>query len=187
MKPSVQNNNYCFPNASIKAFPAPIIANRQPNDSDRNFAPGQIWIYKNVSANIATGNINNIVSGIQLNDANGPIYSTATIRTTNASPTVIFTRPLPPIPAAIGLELNLMAISLTGTGSLEIKEYCLLVTDGTTATKTFQEYILFNKVGKLDAADFRVSVSGNTVTMTVYGIPFTTIDWQLQILPVAST
>lgn len=186
MRSTSQNNNYGFPNGIIKAFPAPIVANRQPNDSDQNFVPGQIWVYKNVAALISTGIIHNIISGVQLNDASGPIYATATIRTTNDTPAVIFTRVLPPIPAAIGLELNLMALSITGGGCLEVKEYSLILTDGTTASKPFDEDILFNGVGDMNAADFGVSVSGNMVTMTVYGIAATTIDWSLQILPVAA-
>jgi hypothetical protein len=179
MRRIVQNLNYGFPSPISQAFPNPVIAKRDPTPNDNSFLPGQSWITRDKSSFTFLGIQNGQSSGAQLLGIPDPIV--ATLQTLDDTPTTIYTTSLPSVTSAIGWQVNVIAYSITGGGCLQILECTLMTTDGTTAAQPFDTDLIYVPAGDMDAADFDIQVSGNTVTLTVYGIIATTIDWKVQI------
>jgi hypothetical protein len=173
------NFQYSFPNPTQQIYPYTVVSNRSPLGVPFTGPIGQTWVWKNNSAYSYQGTQNGLSSISRLLGAPSPII--ATLTTTDDTPTLIYTINMPSVVSSQGCLVNLTALSITGGGVLQVLEAFLLQSDGSISSKPSDSDLIYNSDGDMDDADFSIDVSGNSATLTVYGILATTIDWKVEI------
>jgi hypothetical protein len=132
------------------------------------------------------GNINVVGSGeLEVAGAGSTLtisnnnYINATLTTTNATPTTIFTLPLGSTAAAYSIDVDFVCRNVTDGGGAAYNIFGLVTTNGTTATEVGQEGYISLESSTLKVAEATLTVSGNNAVLVVYGVTAKTVNWRV--------
>jgi len=106
-------------------------------------------------------------------------YINATITTTDATPTTIFSLPLGGSAASISIDVDFVCRNVTDGGGAAYNVFGLVTTDGTTGTEVGQESYISIESNSLLLADSVISVSANNALLRVIGVAGKTINWRV--------
>lgn len=102
---------------------------------------------------------------------------TATVTTTDATPTTLASLPLGAIPGVYIVEGDLTAFDITDIAGATYTFIAAAITDGVTATEIGVENKNIFEQAAMSASDFNIGVSGNNAFIEVQGILGKNIDW----------
>jgi len=104
---------------------------------------------------------------------------TATVTTSDATPTTILTFSLPAVAGTYYVYGNVQAYTATGPAGGAYSFSGGYLTDGAAATELGTEFHDTFQSASLVTSDIELSVSGNDVIATVTGVALLTINWNI--------
>lgn len=127
---------------------------------------------------VATGELTVAGAGSTLTISNTQ-YINATVTTTDATPTTIFSLPLGGSSSVISIDVDYICRNVTDGGGAAYNVFGLVSTDGTTATEIGQEGYISIESASLNAADANITVGANNALLRVVGVAGKTINWRV--------
>jgi len=127
---------------------------------------------------VATGELTVAGAGSTLTISNTQ-YINATVTTTDATPTTIYTLPLGGSAASVSIDVDFICRNVTDGGGAAYNVFGLVSTDGTTATEIGQESYISIESASLAQGDSLISVSANNALLRVIGVAGKTINWRV--------